>query len=143
MGPASRSICARAGGLGDLCAAQVQALYEYGLDVHLVIPNYCIGFSTVITRSVNFIHALRTSSGSHERIAVVELFVRYCGMASLVSAYLAAVERCVISEVPFDIDTLCKLLVADRRNNSSRYAIMTISEGAVMQGCEMSLSDQL
>ena len=104
--------------------------------------DYCIGFSTAITRSVNFIHALRTSSGSHERIAVIELFGRYCGETSLISAYLAGVERCVISEVPFNIDTLCRFLVADRQGNPSRYAMMTISEGATMEGGEMVLSGE-
>lgn len=112
------------------------------MDNDVTGTDYCIGFSTAITRSVNFIHALRTSSGSHERIAVVELFGRYCGETSLVSAYLAGVERCVISEVPFNIDTLCNFLVADRQKNPSRYAMMTISEGAVMQGGEMSLSGE-
>ena len=109
------------------------------MDNDVTGTDYCIGFSTAITRSVNFIHALRTSSGSHERIAVVELFGRYCGETSLVSAYLAGVERCVISEVPFNIDTICNFLVEDRQNNPSRYAMMTISEGAVMEGGEMSL----
>ena len=112
------------------------------MDNDVTGTDYCIGFSTAITRSVNFIHALRTSSGSHERIAVVELFGRYCGETSLVSAYLAGVERCVISEVPFNIDTICNFLVADRQNNPSRYAMMTISEGAVMEGGEMSLSGE-
>jgi 6-phosphofructokinase 1 len=112
------------------------------MDNDVTGTDYCIGFSTAITRSVNFIHALRTSSGSHERIAVVELFGRYCGETSLISAYLAGVERCIISEVPFNIDSLCKFLVADRQNNPSRYAMMTISEGAVMEGGEMSLSGQ-
>jgi ATP-dependent phosphofructokinase / diphosphate-dependent phosphofructokinase len=112
------------------------------MDNDVTGTDYCIGFSTAVTRSVNFIHALRTSSGSHERIAVVELFGRYCGETSLVSAYLAGVERCVISEVPFNIDTLCRFLVADRQDNPSRYAMMTISEGAVMEGGEMALSGE-
>ena len=112
------------------------------MDNDVTGTDYCIGFSTAVTRSVNFIHALRTSSGSHERIAVVELFGRYCGETSLVSGYLAGVERCIISEVPFDIGTLCRYLVDDRRNNPSRYAMMTISEGAVMEGGEMVLSGE-
>ena len=73
-------------------------------DVHGT--DYCIGFSTAVTRGVQFIHHLRTIAGSHERIAVVELFGRYSGETSLVSAYLAGVDRAVISEVPFDIDRL-------------------------------------
>jgi ATP-dependent phosphofructokinase / diphosphate-dependent phosphofructokinase len=104
--------------------------------------DYCIGFSTAVTRSVNFIHALRTSSGSHERIAVVELFGRYCGETSLISAYLAGTERCVISEVPFDIERLAAFLTEDRRVNPSRYAMMTISEGARMEGGDMVLTGE-
>jgi ATP-dependent phosphofructokinase / diphosphate-dependent phosphofructokinase len=73
-------------------------------DVHGT--DYCIGFSTAVTRSVEFIHNLRTSTGSHERIAVVELFGRYSGETSLITAYLAGVDRAIISEVPFDIDKL-------------------------------------
>ena len=80
-------------------------------DVHGT--DYCIGFSTAITRGVQFIHNLRTSTGSHERIAVVELFGRYSGETSLITAYLAGVDRAIISEVPFDIDRLGELLVAD------------------------------
>lgn len=102
----------------------------------------CIGFSTAVTRSVNFIHALRTSSGSHERIAVVELFGRYCGETSLISGYLAGVDRTVISEVPFDIHRLADFLVKDRDANPSRYAMMTISEGARMEGGEMVLTGE-
>jgi 6-phosphofructokinase len=112
------------------------------MDNDVTGTDYCIGFSTAVTRSVNFIHALRTSSGSHERIAVVELFGRYCGETSLVSAYLAGVDRCIISEVPFDIETLCRFLVDDRQSNPSRYAMLTISEGAVMEGGELVLSGE-
>ena len=104
-------------------------------DVHGT--DYCIGFSTAITRTVNFIHQLRTSAGSHERLAVVEVFGRYSGETSLVSAYLSGVERAIISEVPFDIERLASLLVADKRGNPSRYAMMTISEGATLVGGEM------
>jgi 6-phosphofructokinase 1 len=104
-------------------------------DVHGT--DYCIGFSTAITRTVNFIHQLRTSAGSHERLAVVEVFGRYSGETSLISAYLAGVERAVISEVPFDIERLAGFLTSDRASNPSRYAMMTISEGATMVGGEM------
>jgi ATP-dependent phosphofructokinase / diphosphate-dependent phosphofructokinase len=97
-------------------------------DVHGT--DYCIGFSTAVTRGVQFIHNLRTSAGSHERIAVVELFGRYSGETSLITAYLAGVDRAVISEVPFDPDRLAQLLLADKRSNPSRYAMVTISEGA-------------
>jgi 6-phosphofructokinase 1 len=104
-------------------------------DVHGT--DYCIGFSTAITRTVIFIHQLRTSAGSHERLAVVEVFGRYSGETSLVSAYLSGVDRTVISEVPFDVEKLGRLLMEDKRDNPSRYAMMTISEGAQMIGGEM------
>ena len=107
-------------------------------DVHGT--DYCIGFSTAVTRGVQFIHNLRTSTGSHERIAVVELFGRYSGETSLVTAYLAGVDRAVISEVPFDVERLGDLLVADKRANPSNYAMMTVSEGATIAGGDMVLS---
>ncbi|HKZ55441.1 MAG TPA: 6-phosphofructokinase [Anaerolineales bacterium] len=96
--------------------------------------DYCIGFSTAVTRSVGFIHNLRTSAGSHERIAVVELFGRYSGETSLVAAYLSGVDRAVISEVPFDPEKLSRMLMMDKRNNPSNYAMLTISEGAQIIG---------
>lgn len=104
-------------------------------DVHGT--DYCIGFSTAVSRTVNFIHQLRTSAGSHERLAVVEVFGRYSGETSLISAYLSGVDRAVISEVPFDIDRLAELLMEDKRANPSGYAMMTISEGAKMVGGEI------
>jgi 6-phosphofructokinase len=104
-------------------------------DVHGT--DYCIGFSTAITRTVNFIHQLRTSAGSHERLAVVEVFGRYSGETSLISAYLSGVDRAIISEVAFDIDRLAELLMRDKRSNPSGYAMMTISEGATVIGGEM------
>jgi 6-phosphofructokinase 1 len=109
-------------------------------DVHGT--DYCIGFSTAITRGVQFIHSLRTSTGSHERIAVVELFGRYSGETSLITAYLAGVDRAVISEIPFDIDKLGKLLVADKHANPSKYAMVTVSEGATLAGGELVLSGE-
>ncbi len=107
-------------------------------DVHGT--DYCIGFSTAVTRGVQFIHNLRTSTGSHERIAVVELFGRYSGETSLVTAYLAGVDRAVISEVPFDVERLGDLLVADKRANPSNYSMMTVSEGATIAGGNMVVS---
>ena len=109
------------------------------MDNDVVGTDYCIGFSTAITRSVDFIHALRTSSGSHERIAVVELFGRYCGETSLIAAYLSGADRAVISEVPFDHERLARFLEEDRRANPSRYAMLTISEGATASGGDMFL----
>ncbi len=110
------------------------------MDNDVVGTDYCIGFSTAVTRSVNFIHALRTSAGSHERIAVIELFGRYCGETSLVSGYLAGVDRVIISEAPFNIERLAGFLVEDRKKNPSGYAMMTISEGAAMEGGDMVLT---
>ena len=101
-------------------------------DVHGT--DYCIGFSTAVSRTVNFVHQLRTSAGSHERIAVVEVFGRNSGETSLVSAYLSGVDRAVISEVPFDPDRLAELLMRDKKDNPSNYAMMTISEGATVRG---------
>ena len=92
--------------------------------------DYCIGFSTAVTRSVKTITYFRTSLGSHERIGVVELFGRNSGETSLVAAYLANADRAIISEVPFDIEKLVGFLVEDRRRNPSNYAIVTVSEGA-------------
>lgn len=109
-------------------------------DVHGT--DYCIGFSTAVTRSVQFIHQLRTSTGSHERIAVVELFGRYSGETSLISAYLSSADRAVISEVPCDVERLGELLVADRAANPSTYAVCTISEGATLEGGDLFLSGE-
>ena len=104
------------------------------MDNDVYGTDYCIGFSTAVTRSVEAITALRTTSGSHERIAVVELFGRNSGETSLFAAYLADVDRAIISEVPFDMHKLALLLVQDKYANPSNYAIMTISEGATEVG---------
>ena len=130
---------------GDDTLSYALRLHEEGVPV-VAIPktmdndvhgtDYCIGFSTAITRGVQFIHNLRTSAGSHERIAVVELFGRYSGETSLVTAYLAGVDRALIPEVPFDIDRLAELVMADKRANPSNYAMVTISEGATIPGSD-------
>lgn len=104
------------------------------MDNDVFGTDYCIGFSTAITRSVEFINALRTPSGSHERIAVVELFGRNSGETALISGYLADVDRAIISEVPFDVERLARLVIEDKRRNPSNYAIVVISEGASMVG---------
>jgi 6-phosphofructokinase 1 len=102
------------------------------MDNDVFGTDYCLGFSTAITRSVSFIRSLRTSAGSHERIAVVELFGRNCGETSLIAAYLSGADRALISEVPFDPERLAALILADKRDNPSNYAMLTISEGATM-----------
>jgi len=128
---------------GDDTLGYTVRLHKEGLPV-VAIPktmdndvygtDYCIGFSTAITRSVDFVTNIRTAVGSHERIGVIELFGRNSGETSLITAYLAYVDRAIISEVPFDIDRLCGFLVEDKRANPSNYALMTISEGALMEG---------
>jgi ATP-dependent phosphofructokinase / diphosphate-dependent phosphofructokinase len=104
------------------------------MDNDVFGTDFCIGFGTAITRSVQFIHQLRSSAGSHERIAVVELFGRNSGETSLISSYLAGVDRALIAEVPFDIERLAEFLLRDRKNNPSGYAMVTISEGTTMIG---------
>ncbi len=104
------------------------------MDNDVFGTDYCIGFSTAVTRSVDFITNMRTSVGSHERIGIVELFGRNSGETSLISAYLSYVDRAIISEVPFDIHKLSDFLLEDKRNNPSNYCMMTISEGAIMEG---------
>lgn len=104
------------------------------MDNDVFGTDYCIGFSTAVSRSVEFITNLRTSAGSHERIAVIELFGRNSGETSLISAYLAGVDRAIISEVHFDPEMLAAFLMEDKKNNPSNYAIMTISEGAQIVG---------
>jgi 6-phosphofructokinase 1 len=107
------------------------------MDNDVFGTDYCIGFSTAVTRSVDLITQLRTSVGSHERIGVFELFGRNSGETSLISAYLAYVDRAIISEVPFDMEKLAHFLLEDKRNNPSNYAIVTVSEGARMKGGEV------
>ncbi len=112
------------------------------MDNDVFGTDYCIGFSTAVTRGVGFMHALRTCAGSHERIAVIELFGRYCGETSLISAYLAGVDRAIISEVPFSPEKLAELIMEDKRDNPKNYAMITISEGAKFIGGEMTLSGE-
>lgn len=104
------------------------------MDNDVYGTDYCIGFGTAVTRSVQFIHQLRTSAGSHERIAVIELFGRNSGETSLISSYLAGVDRALISEVPFDPEQLAELVAHDKKTNPSNYAMVTVSEGAHMVG---------
>lgn len=104
------------------------------MDNDVFGTDYCIGFSTAVSRSVEAITAFRTSVGSHERIGIVELFGRNSGETSLFSAYLADVDRAIISEVPFDIEKLVDFLKDDRAKNPSNYAVMTVSEGATVLG---------
>jgi len=103
------------------------------MDNDVFGTDYCMGFSTAVTRSVEAIRALRTPTGSHERIGVVELFGRNCGETALLAGYLADADRTLIAEVPFDMEKLAALLTEDRARNPSRYAMLILSEGAQMK----------
>ena len=97
---------------------------------------YCIGFSTAVTRAKQSISRQRTTIGSHERIGIFRIFGRDAGFTSLYTAYVTS-ERCLIPEYPFDLDRLCKLLMEDKKNNPSGYAIIIVSEGAMWTGGEV------
>jgi len=109
------------------------------MDNDVFGTDYCIGFSTAVTRSVQAIDDLRSTAGSHERIAVVELFGRYSGETALITAYLASADRALIPEVAFDDQRLAELALEDKRANPSGYAMIVISEGAQLAGGEMVL----
>jgi ATP-dependent phosphofructokinase / diphosphate-dependent phosphofructokinase len=104
------------------------------MDNDVFGTDYCIGFSTAVSRSVEAINALRTTIESHERIGVVELFGRRSGETALLAGFLAQVDRTIIAEVPADLDVLLPLLRADKESNPARYAICVISEGAKIRG---------
>jgi 6-phosphofructokinase 1 len=99
--------------------------------------DYCIGFSTCVTRTIQMTNSLRTSAGSHERFLVIEVFGRYAGFTAMLPTMAGAANRCVIPEHKFDIERLAELLVADRRKNPSRYSVVLVSEGAMFEGGEM------
>ena len=99
--------------------------------------DYCIGFSTCITRTIQMTNDLRTSAGSHERFMVLEVFGRYAGFTAMLPTMAGASNRCVIPEHKFNIDQLTQLLVHDRNQNPSRYSIVLVSEGAMFEGGEM------
>ncbi len=94
--------------------------------------DYCIGFSTCVTRTIELAHNLRTSAGSHERFLVIEVFGRYAGYTALLPTMAGAADRCVIPENPFEIERLCEFMVYDRNRNPSNYAVCLVSEGATM-----------
>ncbi len=104
--------------------------------------DYCIGFSTCVTRTLEYTHQLRTCAGSHERIMVIEVMGRYAGYTALVPSIAGASDRCVIPEFKFDIDKLTELLVKDRRDNGSNYSIVLVSEGASFEGSDMTFANQ-
>jgi len=105
--------------------------------------DYCIGFSTCVTRTIAMTHALRTSAGSHERFLVIEVFGRYAGFTALLPTMAGAANRCVIPEHTFNIDHLCERLSKDRSKNPSKYSVVLVSEGATFTGeSEMVYEDQ-
>ena len=127
-------------------------LHEQGVPV-IALPktmdndvpgtDYCIGFSTCVTRTIAMTHALRTSAGSHERFLVIEVFGRYAGFTALLPTMAGAANRCVIPEHPFDIEHLCERLSRDRDKARSNYSVVLVSEGATFTGeSEMVYSDQ-
>ena len=131
---------------GDDTLSYGARLHQEGMKV-MAVPktmdndvfgtDYCIGFSTAVSRSVEHINSLRTSTGSHERIAVIELFGRNSGETALIAGYLADVDRALIDEVPFDVNRLADQLMKDRAANPSNYSMVVVSEGAQMQGGEI------
>ena len=104
--------------------------------------DYCIGFSTAVTRTIELTNSLRTSAGSHERFMVLEVFGRYAGFTAMLPTMAGAANRCVIPEHKFNIETLAELLVMDRRKNPSRYSVVLVSEGAMFEGGEMIFQEQ-
>ena len=96
--------------------------------------DYCIGFSTCVTRTIEMTHKLRTSAGSHERFLVIEVFGRYAGYTALLPSMAGAASRCVIPEHPFDMERLTELMVYDRNRNPSNYSVVLVSEGAQISG---------
>ena len=125
-------------------------LYKQGVNV-VAIPktmdndvpgtDYCIGFSTAVTRTIQMANNLRTSAGSHERFLVMEVFGRYAGFTAMLPTMAGAANRCVIPEYEFDIERLTELLSEDRRKNPSRYSVVIVSEGAMFKGGEMIFAD--
>jgi 6-phosphofructokinase 1 len=126
---------------GDDTLSYAARLHELGVPVVAVpktmdndVPgtDYCIGFSTCVTRTIELTHRLRTSAGSHERFLVIEVFGRYAGFTALLPAMAGAADRCVIPEYRFDIERLAELLVYDRNRHPSKYAVVLVSEGSTM-----------
>ncbi len=136
---------------GDDTLSYGVRLYQEGVKV-VAIPktmdndvpgtDYCIGFSTCVTRTIQITNNLRTSAGSHERFLVLEVFGRYAGFTAMLPTMAGAANRCVIPEYRFDIEQLAELLTYDRNRNPSKYAIVLVSEGAMFEGGEMVLMDQ-
>ena len=131
---------------GDDTLSYAVRLFQEGVKV-IAIPktmdndvpgtDYCIGFSTCVTRIIEMANRLRTSAGSHERLLVLEVFGRYAGFTSMLPTMAGAANRCVIPEYKFNIDRLTDLLIYDRNKNPSKYSVVLVSEGAMFEGGEM------
>jgi 6-phosphofructokinase len=136
---------------GDDTLSYGVRLYQEGVRV-VAIPktmdndvpgtDYCIGFSTCVTRTIQLTNNLRTSAGSHERFLVLEVFGRYAGFTAMLPTMAGAANRCAIPEYRFDIEQLVELLTYDRNKNPSRYSIAIVSEGAMFEGGEMMFLDK-
>ncbi len=130
---------------GDDTLSYAHRLHTEGVKV-VAIPktmdndvpgtDYCVGFSTCITRTIELTHTLRTTAGSHERFLVIEVFGRYAGYTVMLPTMAGAADRCLIPESPFDPDRLAQIMLADRNRSSSHYAVVLVSEGAQMVGDE-------
>jgi 6-phosphofructokinase 1 len=137
---------------GDDTLSYGVRLYREGFKV-VAIPktmdndvpgtDYCIGFSTSVTRTIQIANNLRTSAGSHERVLVIEVFGRYAGFTAMLPTMAGVANRCVIPEYKFDMGHLTELLVADRFKNPSRYSVVLVSEGAMFEGGEMVFQDSV
>ncbi|MEA1977414.1 MAG: ATP-dependent 6-phosphofructokinase [Chloroflexota bacterium] len=135
---------------GDDTLSYAVRLFQEGVKI-VAIPktmdndvpgtDYCIGFSTCITRTIQITNSLRTIAGSHERFMVIEVFGRYAGFTAMLPTMAGAADRCVIPEFEFDIDRLAELLSYDRNRNPSKYSIVLVSEGAMFEGGEMVFKD--
>lgn len=131
---------------GDDTLSYGVRLYQEGFKV-VAIPktmdndvpgtDYCIGFSTCVTRTIQMTNSLRTSAGSHERFLVLEVFGRYAGFTAMLPTMAGAANRCVIPEYRFNIEHLAELMVYDRNRNPSKYSVVLVSEGAMFEGGEM------
>jgi 6-phosphofructokinase len=128
---------------GDDTLSYGVRLYSEGVKV-VAIPktmdndvpgtDYCIGFSTCVTRTIQMCNTLRNSAGSYERILVIEVFGRYAGFTAMLPTMAGAANRCVIPEYKFDPDFLTRLLIEDRKKNPSHYSVVLVSEGSMMTG---------
>jgi 6-phosphofructokinase 1 len=135
---------------GDDTLSYGARLHQEGIKV-VAIPktmdndvpgtDYCIGFSTCVSRTIMMINSLRTSAGSHERFLVLEIFGRYAGFTAMLPTMAGAANRCVIPEYEFDMERLTERLVEDRNKNPSKYSVVLVSEGAMFQGGEMVFQD--